>query len=231
MSDAPLLLSSAKSAVLVPKTLEARLRLGALIVGAAVVLIGAADLSARAAHSVFGDNANAVAFAPAIAAVDPRVLATQSATTSGPMEPARLRIPSIGVNAAVEQVSVKADGTMGTPTKFGDVAWYAPGGKPGGEGNAVFAGHVNNALTSAGVFQHLDQVKVGDYITVADASGKTLVYKVISSKAQAVEDSPSAEVFAGTGPSRLVLITCAGEWVSSEHQYNERLVVIATPAY
>lgn len=232
MSDAPLLLSSAKAAVLVPQGREAKLRLIAMCAGLAVVLVGAADLSARAAHTVFGESAGATAFAPAIAAIDPRVLGSVSAaTTTGQLVPARLRIPSIGVDAAVEQVGIKGDGTMGTPSEFGDVAWYSPGAKPGSAGNAVFAGHVNNALTKAGVFQHLDQLKPGDYITVADASGKTLVYRVTSAEARVVDDSPQEALFAPTGPSRLVLITCAGEWVSSQHQYNERLVVIAAPAY
>jgi LPXTG-site transpeptidase (sortase) family protein len=233
MSEKPLLLSPAKSGILLMPSREARLRLFAAVAGVIVILVGAADLTTRAAHALLGDQAGAVAFGPAISLVDPSLLGASGVgqVASTELIPARLRIPSIGVDAPVEQVSAKSDGTMGTPTKFGDVAWYAPGQKPGAEGNAVFAGHVDNALTTAGVFEHLSSLKKGDYITVADEAGKTLVYRVVSSQSYAANEAPVAQIFAKSGPSQLVLITCAGDWVTSEHQFDQRLVVVAAPAY
>lgn len=229
MSERPLLLSPAKSGVLISKH-EARVRLVALCAGIAVVLVGAADLMSRVAHANLGELDARMAFGPAISIIDPEVLGTV-ATTSGTIIPSRLRIPAIGVDAKVEQVGQKQDGTMGTPTKFGDVAWYQPGKKPGEAGNAVFAGHVDNALTTAGVFEHLSQLKKGDYISVSDEFGKTVLYRVASSQTYAANTAPVEQIFKTTGPSQLVLITCAGEWVTSEHQFDQRLVVIATPAY
>ncbi|MEK7108929.1 MAG: class F sortase [Patescibacteria group bacterium] len=202
------------------KTGDSRLHLALVCVGVAVALIGAADLTTRAAHAVLGDSAGAVAFGPAISLVD-----------SSPLIPARLRIPAIGVDAAVESVGTKADGTMGAPAKFGEVAWYAPGAKPGAAGNAVFAGHVDNALTTAGVFEHLSSLKPGDYVTVADAAGKTLIYRVTSSRSYPANEAPVAQIFATSGPQGLVLITCIGEWVTSERQFDQRLVVLAAPTY
>ena len=120
---------------------------------------------------------------------------------------------------------------MGTPSTFGNVAWYAPGGKPGGAGNAVFAGHVNNALTTHGVFEHLDQVKKGDYVTVEGDGGKTIVYRVESTSTSPMSDAPAPAIFATTGPHKLVLITCAGDWIQSEREFSERLIVVAVPAY
>lgn len=228
MPEKPLLLPSAKSGILIAPGPQARLRLAALAVGACVVLVGAADLTTRLAHAALGPSAGALAFAPAIALTDPSVLA---AATSTGLVPARLRIPSLGVDAPVEQVAAKADGTMDTPKKFGDVAWYAPGARPGNPGNAVIAGHVDNALTTSGVFEHLDQISIGDYITVADEAGKTLVYRVISNTAYPVDEAPAQAIFATEGPSRLVLITCTGQWEPGQRQYSERLVVVAAPAY
>ncbi len=227
MSDAPLLLPSAKSGILITGR-EAQIRLAAMCVGAFVIFVGAADLASRAIKTLGPDSAQR-AFAPAIAAVDPSVLA--SATTTGAIVPAKLSIPSLGVNAPVEQVSVKADGTMGTPTKFGDVAWYAPGSKPGSQGNSVFAGHVNNALTTSGIFEHLDRVKKGDYVTVSDEAGRTLVYRVFSTSTQPMSDEPAAAIFSTSGPHKLILITCAGDWIQSERQFSQRLIVVAVPAY
>lgn len=215
---------------LLPASGEARLRLLAACVGTFVVLVGAADVTSRLAHAVLGSQGASLAFAPAIALEDPSILGAAASASTTEMVPTRLRIPSIGVDASVEQVSMKADGTMDTPKKFGDVAWYAPGGKPGGAGNAVFAGHVDNALTTAGVFEHLSQVAIGDYITVSDAAGKTRIYKVQSVQSYPVDEAPAASIFATSGTSQVVLITCTGQWVPGERQFNERLVVIAVPA-
>ncbi len=210
-------------------TRETRVRFALACVGVAVVVVGLADVTTRLAHATLGDSAAVTAFGPAISIIDPSVLGTVA--TSSVLVPARLRIPAISVDAPVEHVGQKADGTMGTPTGFSNVAWYGLGSKPGAAGHAVFAGHVDNALTTAGVFQHLSKLKKGDYITVADQNGKTLVYRVATSQSYATNAAPVEQIFAKTGPSQLVLITCAGEWVTSEHQFDQRLVVVAEPAY
>lgn len=118
---------------------------------------------------------------------------------------------------------------MATPTDYADVAWYALGGRPGGGGNAVFAGHVNNALTKAGVFAHLNQLHLGDYVTVSDKDGHTLVYKVMAIDQYPADEAPAASIFAAQGPSQLVLITCDGDWVPAQKTFDKRLVITATP--
>jgi LPXTG-site transpeptidase (sortase) family protein len=201
-----------------------------------VVLVGAADVASRVASATFGDSAGQVLFAPAAAIGDPSVLdsvkGTQnSASSTQAFVPTRLKVPSLGVDASVEAVSNKDDGSMQTPKNFSDVGWYQPGSKPGEAGNAVFAGHVNNALTKSGVFEHLSQVHIGDYVTVEDGSGHSLVYKVMAIDQYPWNEAPAQSIFATTGPSQLILITCDGEWLKSERTYDKRLVVTATPAY
>ena len=202
--------------------------------GLFVVLVGAASVMTNLAHSTLGGNASRDIFAPAIAVTNPSALNSfktpvgAGATTTGPITPARLVISSIGVNAEVEQVGKKDDGSMGTPQAFGNMGWYALGSKPGAEGNAVFDGHVNNALTKAGVFEHLSQVSIGDTITVSDASGAQLSYVVTAVQTYPADSNPDPSIFAISGPSHIVLITCQGEWVQSAHSFNERLVVTAS---
>jgi LPXTG-site transpeptidase (sortase) family protein len=101
------------------------------------------------------------------------------------------------------------------------------GSKPGQAGNAVIAGHVNNALTMAGVFQHLGDVHVGDTIAVSDASGKTLNYVVTETDQYTTDNAPMAAIFSISGPSQIVLITCDGAWDAAAKSYNKRLVVYA----
>jgi LPXTG-site transpeptidase (sortase) family protein len=143
------------------------------------------------------------------------------------IEPVRLRIPSLGVDARVENVGVTAEGFMQAPASFKDAGWYKDGSRPGAEGSAVFDGHVNNGLTTAGVFEHLGQIQAGDTITVSDADGQTRTFRVTDSKVYEEGTAPSEEIFSRAGPPRLVLITCDGDWDRAERQYTHRLVVYA----
>lgn len=232
MSDKPLLLFSAntsqKSGVPIEKDPGRGWRIAATAIGLFVVLFGAADISARIAHAAFGNNASLYAFGPAIALVNNPVAAPAALASTTALIPVRLLIPSIGVNAKVEQVGKKADGSMGTPSTFGDVAWYAPGQAPGEPGNAVIDGHVDNALTTAGVFMHLSQIALGDTIEVLNASGTPMSFTVNNIEEYPVNSAPAASIFATTGPSQLVLITCDGTWVPSAKSFDQRLVVFAS---
>jgi len=229
MHERPLLLPSAKTAILVQPTYlryEWYVRRVGFVVGLFCVLVGAADLSSRLLDSG-GEDAAFLAFAPAAALGNPALIGS---STPGILLPARLRIPSLGVNARVESVGIKADGTMGTPQDFKNVSWYSLGAKPGGEGSTVFAGHVNNALAQSGVFEQLSQIKKGDYITVADDAGRSKIYKVVTIEEYAA-NAPTEALFATRGQEQLVLITCDGEWIPSARTFDKRLVVIAKPAY
>jgi LPXTG-site transpeptidase (sortase) family protein len=231
MSEKHLLLSSAKSGVLVKKNRGERIFLYLFAcIGAVVILVGAADAVSRLSRGIDGSVLR-TAFAPAVmllnATSSDAFFGTPHATTT-PLVPVTLSVPSIGVTANVEKVGKKTDGSMATPTKFEDVAWYSLGSKPGEAGNAVIAGHVNNALTKSGVFEHLASVKLGDSVSVNDGSGHVLSYKVTDIEEYPADTAPAASIFATTGPSQLVLITCDGDWVSQDKTFSNRLVVFAS---
>ncbi|HEV8666322.1 MAG TPA: class F sortase, partial [Candidatus Paceibacterota bacterium] len=229
----------AKSVVLSEKEPGRGWRIAATAVGLFVLIFGAADVMTRIAHATLGPNASlytfgSVAMLDAMPASNPAstapaaVIKPAATSTKEAFVPMRLQIPSIGVNAAVEQVSKKDDGSMGTPTKFGDVAWYSPGPKPGQPGNAVIDGHVNNALTTSGVFQHLSQIALGDTVTVVSASGTQMNFTVSSIQEYPADSAPEASIFAVSGTPGVVLITCDGQWVPSAKSFDKRLVVFAT---
>jgi LPXTG-site transpeptidase (sortase) family protein len=231
MQEKPLLLSSVKGGLFDAKEGRGWL-IAATVAGVCVVVFGAADVSSRVAHAVFGENASLYSFG-SFALIDSTKSATTTpvqtrVATATPLVPIRLQIPSIGVNAEVEQVGQKEDGTMGTPKKFSNVAWYAPGPMPGQAGNAVIDGHVNNALTTAGVFAHLNKVTLGDTIVVFNASGTPISFVVTKIQEYPADMAPSNTIFATTGPSGLVLITCDGSWVPSQKSFDKRLVVFAS---
>ncbi|HEY6020395.1 MAG TPA: class F sortase, partial [Candidatus Paceibacterota bacterium] len=83
----------------------------------------------------------------------------------------------------------------------------------------------------SGVFGHLSQIHLGDYVTVTDANGHTIVYKVTAVDQYPADQGPAASIFAAQGPSQLILITCDGDWVPAQKTFDKRLVITATPAY
>ncbi len=235
MSKEPLLLPSAKSGVLVRRPTASPLwRIAAIVVGLGVVCVGAVDVFGRLEEKVAAFDLGSIgflAFAPVAVANDPslvtRVTGEPAPVVAEPLVPLYVRIPAIGVDALVEAVGKKPNGAMDTPKKFDEVAWYSLGSKPGAAGNAVFAGHVNNALNLDGVFAHLQDVEVGTTIEVEGTHGEVLTYEVVDIQTYKVDEAPLEEIFRITGPSQIVLITCEGEWNSAVRSYDERLVVVA----
>lgn len=152
-------------------------------------------------------------------------VATTTPVTNPSSLPTRLIIPSLSIDANVQYVTINAKGNMGTPNNFTDVSWYKPGTVPGQLGSAVMAGHVDNGLSLAGVFKHLDTIQVGADVYVKQASGAQLhfiVERVVHYPYTAV---PAQEVFNTHDAKRLNLITCVGAWVPGQKTYDERLVV------
>jgi len=145
--------------------------------------------------------------------------------------PVKLEIPKLGIDATVEQVATDKNGQMGLPSDYHNVAWYAPGVIPGDKGDAVISGHldwvVNGKLTPA-VFTKLGSLNVGDEFQIVGQDSKTLDFKVTDTKLLAYNANPAqAGIFATDGPARLTLITCAGTFDQSLHQYTQRRVVTA----
>jgi uncharacterized membrane protein len=94
----------------------------------------------------------------------------------------------------------------------------------------VFAGHVNWA-GAIGPFAELWQDTPGTVITILDSSGTQWRYQVTQvltlNKDQLPQQAPA--LFAPTGPSRIILATCGGEWVGGTLGYTDNRVVVATP--
>ncbi len=198
------------------------------VVGALVVFYGAHDICMRLPQVGIDPTDLFAGATPPGSSHSASVSVTPSLRLSAPaITPVKLSIPSIGVDATVEQVGNTASGAMATPKNFMDVAWYALGTKPGDTGNAVFAGHVNNALTKAGVFEHLADVSLNDRIIVTDGSGNSLTYVVQDIEDYSDQGAPLGDIFSNATASGVVLITCAGDWDAKAHSFDKRLVVFA----
>ena len=139
--------------------------------------------------------------------------------------PSRISIPAIGVDASVEQVGQDSQGRMDVPQNADNVAWYQMGFKPGENGNAVFAGHLDKATGEPAVFWNIPTLKRGDKIVVSGNSGKSLTYVITRTEQYPYNDFPLEEVFGPSERPMLNLITCVGSWNSAEASYSHRFVV------
>ena len=144
--------------------------------------------------------------------------------------PIRVLIPSIGVDAAVEQVGVTADGAMDTPADPWNTGWYAPGVKPGQTGNAAIAGHVDYHGIGPVVFWDLNKLAVGAEVLVVTDNGQTLRFVVRGSEYYTDANAPLLDIFGPANTIDLNLITCGGTFDPATRHYDQRLVVFTSYA-
>ncbi len=141
--------------------------------------------------------------------------------------PARITIPSIGVDAAISAVGLTPDGSMGLPKLPSDTAWYKLGVKPGEKGSAVIAGHLNWWYGVTGVFARLNALKPGNTISVRDERG-ALVDFIVRESRRFDAAADATEIFTSKdGQAHLNIITRDGSWDKRAKQYSKRLVVFA----
>ncbi|SDW09635.1 LPXTG-site transpeptidase (sortase) family protein [Marinococcus luteus] len=152
---------------------------------------------------------------------------TQTASSTQSISPASIRISSIGLEAAVDDMGYTESGGMEVPDNGEDTGWFSPGFKPGQQGNAVIAGHVNDRSGPA-VFYHLDKLRQGDLIEVIDESGESITFEMESAESYPYDDAPIQQIFGASSERSLQLITCTGEFDDEAGTHRERLVVTAS---
>ncbi|WP_027965006.1 class F sortase [Halalkalibacillus halophilus] len=139
------------------------------------------------------------------------------------VNPVRIEIPAIGVDAEIERAGTLENGQMGVPDGSENVAWYEEGTQPGAPGNSVMAGHVDDTVNPA-VFYDLEQLQEGDEVIVTGEDGNQLTFEVYRSEVYPTAESPLKQIFGYSHSSNLNLITCDGD-VLEDHSREDRLVV------
>jgi sortase (surface protein transpeptidase) len=108
--------------------------------------------------------------------------------------------------------------------------WYAPGPQPGDRaGSAVLVGHADDADQGLGTFAGLRELAAGDEVVVRTASGRDLVYDVVSFERFSKSEVPMSRLFSTRGAHRLVLISCGGAFDRERRTYADNVVVTAVP--
>lgn len=142
-------------------------------------------------------------------------------------KPVSISIPVLGVNAAIEEVGLDAQGRMGVPEQNMDTAWYKYGPLPGSKGSAVIDGHFDTPTGAPAVFYNISRLQRGDIITTKDSYGNTYSFTVTQVTSYPYNKLPMQEIFATNDKPRLNLITCDGVWNRAAHNYSNRVVVYA----
>ena len=167
------------------------------------------------------------ATAPGTPTVTPPFVPTREPPSKAAPLPARLKIPKLNINAAIQYIGLTSSGALGVPggrAFRSDVGWYKSGPRPGENGTAVIDGHSGRNPGPATVFDNLQKLQKGDTLLVQDAKGKTLTFVVQEGRIY----SPNAnapEVFSSSTGTHLNLITCI--WNPSAKAFTKRFVVFA----
>ncbi len=125
--------------------------------------------------------------------------------------PKMVVISKIGVKAPVESVDLNLKSEKDAPNKWGDVAWYDKGPKPGMPGRASVYGHLDSYCCPA-VFWNLHNLRAGDVVQVYYKTGKPVSFRVQWGTSYTNKKLPLKFIFGSTKERGLVLITCFGEF-------------------
>jgi sortase (surface protein transpeptidase) len=162
----------------------------------------------------------------------PSARATPGPSTStavlarGSSPPVHIRIPAIGVSAAVVRLGLNRDGSLQVPGDFGVTGWFTGGPAPGETGPAVIAGHIDSRDGPA-VFYRLRELRPGDEITVERTDGSSVRFAVDGVAQYPKQAFPTEAVFGPSPDPMLRLITCGGAFDRSQRSYRDNIVVTA----
>jgi LPXTG-site transpeptidase (sortase) family protein len=147
------------------------------------------------------------------------------ASSGTPTPPARVVVPGVGIDAALEPVGVDEERRLVVPPPE-RAGWFDGRPVPGERGPAVLVGHVDSREGPA-VFHGLDRVRPGDLIEVVDADGALVRFEVERIEVVEKTDFPTADVYDPVDRAELRLITCGGPFDHETRSYRDNVIVFA----
>lgn len=150
------------------------------------------------------------------------------ATASGPLVPARVRLPARGIDAPVYAVGIDVgQGALAAPGNIHRLGWWLDGADLGSRrGSVLIAGHRDSASAGPGALIGLHDARRGDRIQVTARNGRVFGYRVTSVRTLLKAKLPTS-VYSRAGRRRLVLVTCGGPFDRAKGRYRDNVVVTA----
>lgn len=158
-----------------------------------------------------------------VEAIQSQIKENQLAKDEG-ITPVEIRIPTLDIEAEIEDVGILDNGQMGVPEDVNGVGWFKPGTNPGAIGNSVMAGHVDSKVGPA-IFFDLESLVPGDEVIIVSETGEELTFEVTDKESYDRKEAPIEQIFGATNSRSLNLITCSGLFNREEGTHDERLVV------
>jgi Sortase domain len=146
-------------------------------------------------------------------------------------QPVELVVASAKLRMPIVPTGVALDGQMELPPNPARIGWYRFGPAPTAPaGSAVLGGHLDSREYGVGPLARLARMKTGDPIEVRLSDGSTLRYRTEAVRDVDKQALALDSVFDRSGPRRLQIVTCGGEYLPDRGGYQDNLVVTAVPA-
>ena len=134
--------------------------------------------------------------------------------------------------AAVDPVQLTESGALIPPSDVSRLGWYSASAVPGAvgaAGSSVITGHINYQGQGTGYAARFANMAVGqEFDVLIDGTPRTFRVTQAPYRLPKGSDFPP-EVNDATGPNRLVLITCGGQFVGGALGYADNIITIAEP--
>ena len=141
--------------------------------------------------------------------------------------PVSLRIPAIGIVAALGALGLNPDHTVQVPARPQQPGWYRLGPSPGQLGSAVILGHLDST-TGPAVFYRLRSLRKGDAVAVTLADRSVAHFVVTRMATYANARFPAQLVYGSSGGAALQLVTCGGTYDHQAKSYRANLVAFTS---
>ena len=199
----------------------------ALAAGAGLALLVTA--AAGMAHNPRVPPDFGVTSAPDSRAASPASSRPDAGPPVVPEPPTALAIPALRVQATVVPVDSSSE-ILGVPADPAQLGWWNKSALPGAaSGSVVIDGHIDSAATGPGAFFQLADLHIDDLLIITTTTGDRRNYAVTGRRTYLKTNGLPPDLFATTGPPRLVLITCSGSFDRSTGSYSDNIVVFAAP--
>ena len=147
--------------------------------------------------------------------------------------PATLQVPDLCVESPVVRTSMDASRSIIVPEDVLLTGWFDGSRRLGArQGSTVIVGHRDSASQGSGALYAIEELSIGSRITVLGLDGTAYDFTVDSvefvDKATLPREAP--RIFTRSGPYRLVLITCGGDFDASAGSYLSNVIITAAPA-
>ncbi|MBO0985607.1 class F sortase [Rathayibacter sp. SD072] len=219
-----------------PFRLRVLVAIGSIAVGAglcgcsaqAAGVVPAPDASVSSEQPSSAPTAIPSSSPPSVPLADASLGATPAPTV---VAPTRLVVDGLPVDMPLEPVGVADDGTMELVPDTDVAGWYRFGaGLDEPDGTIVVAAHVDSLTYGLGPFAELKKAQPGQVVRLTGEDGAERSFTVSTVETTEKSSVDLSAVFTRDGATRLVLITCGGDFDYDTRHYLSNVVVTAVPS-